>query len=77
MQTFNQELSLTLSNPSGLYRALRRFKHVRMTMAHALDFELPEQLTVGFVQAIHEQLETLVDDKKNDHIICKRPTNPA
>ncbi|HRH76615.1 MAG TPA: STAS domain-containing protein [Cellvibrionaceae bacterium] len=38
-------------------------------MAHALDFELPEQLTVGVVQALHEQLETLVDDKKNDHII--------
>ncbi|HEY6530439.1 MAG TPA: STAS domain-containing protein [Cellvibrionaceae bacterium] len=38
-------------------------------MAHSLDFELPDQLTVGYVQAIHEQLETLVDDKKNDHII--------
>jgi anti-anti-sigma regulatory factor len=38
-------------------------------MANSLDFELPEQLTVGYVQAIHEQLETLVDDKQNDRII--------
>ena len=39
-------------------------------MAHALDFELPEQLTVGYVQAIHEQLETLVDDKKTITLFC-------
>lgn len=38
-------------------------------MAQSLDFELPDQLTVGYVQAIHEKLETLVDDKKNDHIV--------
>ncbi|MEY4590317.1 MAG: hypothetical protein RL497_2393 [Pseudomonadota bacterium] len=40
-------------------------------MAQSLTFELPEQLTVGYVQSIHEQLETLVDDKQNDHIVLQ------
>lgn len=38
-------------------------------MTQAVEFELPEQLTVGQVQSLHEQLESLVDDKQNDHII--------
>lgn len=46
-------------------------------MAHALDFELPEQLTVGVVQALHEQLETLVDDKKMITSYCMQAVSIA
>ena len=39
-------------------------------MSQSVELELPENLTVAHVQALHEQLETLVDDKKNDSIIA-------
>jgi anti-anti-sigma regulatory factor len=40
-------------------------------MAHTLNYELPEQLTVANVQTLHEQLEHMVDDAKNDHIVLQ------
>lgn len=39
-------------------------------MSHTVELELPENLTVAHVQALHEQLEALVDDKKNDGIVA-------
>lgn len=38
-------------------------------MPHTIEFNLPENLTVAHVQALHEQLEALVDDQANDHIL--------
>ncbi len=40
-------------------------------MASTLNYELPEQLTVANVQALHEQLEHMVDDAKNDRIVLQ------
>ena len=40
-------------------------------MSHTVELELPENLTVAHVQALHEQLEALVDDKKNDGIVAR------
>ena len=39
-------------------------------MSQSVELELPENLTVAHVQALHEQLEALVDDKTNDSIIA-------
>ncbi len=39
-------------------------------MPHIVELNLPENLTIAHVQALHEQLEALVDDQKNDHIIA-------
>ncbi len=38
-------------------------------MSNCVDLELPEQLTVANVQNLHEKLEAIVDDKKNDAIL--------
>lgn len=40
-------------------------------MSQTVELELPENLTVAYVQALHEQLEALVDDKKNDVIVAR------
>ena len=39
-------------------------------MSQTVQLELPEHLTVAHVQALHEQLEALVDDQTNDGIIA-------
>jgi anti-anti-sigma regulatory factor len=39
-------------------------------MSQTVELELPENLTVTHVQALHERLEALVDDKQNDSIIA-------
>lgn len=38
-------------------------------MAKSVEIELPEQLTIANIHPVHEQLETLVDDRDHDHFI--------
>lgn len=40
-------------------------------MSQSVELELPEILTVAHVQALHEQLEALVDDENNDTIVAR------
>ena len=40
-------------------------------MSQDVAIELPENLTIAQVQALHEQIEALVDDQKNDGIVAK------
>ncbi|HEY7773499.1 MAG TPA: STAS domain-containing protein [Marinagarivorans sp.] len=39
-------------------------------MSQSVELELPEILTVAHVQALHEQLEALIDDENNDSIVA-------
>ena len=39
-------------------------------MSHTVELDLRENLTVAYVQALHEQLEAIVDDQRNDNIVA-------
>lgn len=39
-------------------------------MSQIVELALPENLTINHVQALHEQIEALVDDEHNDSIVA-------